>query len=390
MNDKIKNLLSNPQKLLELAEKVRGTKNDATVTEFNTVLATELDNWLKESAVSADMHEKLLAATIDSTIEGADKLPEVTDLATQIVGDWNAESAKLAQHMYEEKLGLKRKEMVGYDVLFGNKQLEGLMAYDRETLEAIPDTAFAVVKENVRMFPIQSATEAFLAIKSMSLDSLTDDEKKAVENKAAEFGVGPNWVTVIAWEGVPIATLSNINDLGDYPEDVLAEAMGEAYGLCEDEISDLATNIERLRDLYTEEFTLERAKTQLPDPIQLNAASIVSKFVQLEKQVNHLAPLVGLVRTLGVSKENFEEAAKTYNCFGVTVLEKLLERAFANSSSKEETPGTSARSESPVPTLSNPVAQAAVEADGKPSPTKSSIQLAYKPTTRRSQKKETK
>lgn len=385
MNAKIKNLLSNPQKLLELAEKVRGTKNDATVTEFNTVLSTELDTWLKESAVSADMHEKLLAEQIDSTIEGADKLPEITDLATQIVGDWNEESAKLAQHLYETKLGLKRKEMVGYDVLFGNKQLEGLMAYDRETLEAIPDTAFAVVKENIRMFPVQSVAEAFLAIKSLSLDSLTADEKKAVETKAAEFGVGPNWVTVVTCEGLPIAGIGNLDTTESYD----VEAMAEAYDLNEDQAEDLATNIETIQRLYKEDVTEESMK-EFPEPVVLNSASIVSKFVRREQQNSSLAPLVGLVRTLGISKEKFEEAAKTYNCFGVTVLEKLLERAFANSSSNEETTGTDAQSESQVPTLSNPVAQAAVEADGKPSPTKSSIQLAYKPTTRRSQKKETK
>lgn len=320
MKEKLRKLLGNLENFNSLVEKA---KEDNKLDELVEAL-TELTN--EEATNFSEKELELISKLVegDNEINLDENFKNFSETATVVFEDWNESAARLAVSMYLKagnEIIIESEEVITLGELWGLESDHALYSEATQLTEAkrteMEDSSF--LGEN-KTIPVVDTKTALIAAK---LGKLKDTAFGVSVNENGEI-----FCDVLYNEsGEALAKFDVESDLDEVSS--VVESFGKTITV--EAMKDLQENLKKDLDELLKDFSENSEKSTVVPEI-VTDKEIVSLYMSKEYSGNeYFAPLVGLVRKYGITKEDFETASSSYNIFSASTLEKLLEKAWNES-----------------------------------------------------------
>lgn len=318
MKDKLTKLLKDVAGLTELVEKAKeNSVIDELIESVNEIVAEKAAGF---SEGELEVIGKLVEGNVEVKLE--ESFSQYSDFGTTLFGDWNESAARTAAVLYKENGGeimIQSDRVLKFNELYDLEEDHEL--YDVET--QMTETEQSELSQDDCLMLGKRVPTRNLSERLASIRLLQTSEGR----REGDWGLRECYV-LNDITGIMVLTresgaegLAVITSDTQYDE---VRSIFESYGKEIDR--DLFETLQSALTMPIPE--LLEAKIEF-EPDTVSDKELADLYMDKEYTANEFfAPLVGLIRKHKITKEEFDAASSAYRVFGVSTLEKLLEKAW--------------------------------------------------------------
>lgn len=327
--NKIEELMKNPTGFASVVEQAE----EHSVKEELLTSVKELTESKSKTFSEAELEVIGRLVEGDNELGLEESFSQFSELATNLFGDWNEEAARTAVLMYKENGGeikIESDKTLTLGELYGlaeDHEAFGIQLTMTESARSeIEDTAFLGENKTVLVTSFsQALVAARLGNESAHGKFNVIDEKQIALLLNEQDGVLCSMTPETKYE----EALSVFEGFGKELDEEVFNYLKESFEMPLEELFESNKN-----------FEAEVVSNK----------EIVDLYMAREYTANeYFAPLVGLIRKYKITEEDYKAASSAYKVFGISTLEKLLEKSWISEEEPTVEPVTNPTESAPKP-----------------------------------------